>query len=190
MFHGTMVFGANQGRSEIWRVYRIRTANSTYHLEVEAQSARYPRRVAVLTCLEPHSRAGESHEDSSPKAGGESLFVLSPMEWIGKCLTVGTVRTSELVSVDFISSAETRSAKPRPSAPAPAPVRQHEPEPPRWAPFPAGQVEMAEVAASLLKTVCHRRDLADALRADPRLRRRFEMALSECGLMLEAINER
>src|SRR5205085_2678427 len=136
--------------------------------------------------LEPVSRAGESHEDSSPKAGGESLFVLSPMKWIGKCLTVGTVRTSELQSVDFLSSAETRA---RPKAVS-SPPMQTEPEPPRWAPFPAGQVEMAEVASSLLKMVCHRRDLADAVRSDPLLQRRLKLALAGCGLMLETLNQR
>jgi len=181
----TMVFGSNSRRSNQWRLYRIRTANSVYELEVETPGV--GRRCVVLTCVEPANRAGENFEDSSPQAGAESLYALSPMEWMGRCLVVGTARTSEVQAVDFLASnAERRSLSRTRTFPLQPPQRAPEP-PPSWAPFPAGHVEMAEAAASLLKNVCHRRDLGAALETEQHLQQRLRLAFAECQLMLEAL---
>ena len=200
----TMVFGTTMRRSEKWRVYRIRTANSTYQLEVETGGTRQSRRCAVLTCVAPESRAGETFEDSSPQAGEQSLYALSPMDWIGTCLTVGTARTSQIQSVDFVAATEAGSAtlprarptqtgllaaQPTPEQPSEA-AQRREAERPAWASFPLGYVEMTEAAASLLKATCHRHDLRAALQHEPLLRRRIEHALAECRLMLEALDGR
>lgn len=167
----TRVFGTEMRRSSSWRVYRIRTENSTYELEVEGPTS--GRRCVVLTRVEP---AGERFEDSSPQVDGQSLFALSPVEWMGRCLTVGTARTSALQSVDFITTAEARSPR---TVFAPAAPKPH-----AWSPFPAGQVEMAETAAVLLKLVSDHQTLADAVRGDPVLRERLQIALASCRLML------
>lgn len=168
----------------MWRVYRIRTANSAYELEVQADGASSGRRCAVMTCVEPAHREGEAFEDSAPVVNGDSLFSLSPLEWIGRRLTIGTACTSEIQSVDFVRDASTCSL-PRSAR---APVTP--PQPPAWAPFPLGSVEMVEAAASVLKAVCHQRDLRAHLEHDRRLVRRLELALAECGLMVETLSDR
>jgi len=178
----TMVFGATLRRSEKWRVYRIRTANSEYELEVQAARANGERRCTVLTRVAPKDRAGETFEDTNPQADRESLYDLSPMDWIGKRLSVGTATTSEVQAVDFVKLAtersNTRTYAPSPERTQPA---QH------WAPFPLGYVEMTEAAAAVLNAVCHRHDLRTATEDDPLLRQRLRMALAQCQLMLDAI---
>lgn len=189
----TMVFGAETRQPERWRVYRICTANSTWNLEVETEQGK-ARRCAVLTCVAPPERAGRAFEDSAPSADEVSLFSLSPAEWIGKCLVVGTARTSQVQSVEFIGADEVRASIAKlqraPGAVEASPRQDEHERRPAWAPFPAGHVEMAETAASLLKTVCHRHDLTLAVRHDPLLDRRLKLALAECGLMLEALSRR
>jgi hypothetical protein len=190
-----MVFGATTRRSEKWRVYRIRTANSTYELEVQTEGV--GRRCTVLTRIEP---AGERYEDSAPQLDGQSLYAHSALDWIGKRLSVGTACTSEIQSVDFLTTASERS-RPSPttvfgsqSARAQAshaqPAVRVEERRPDWAPFPLGFVEMTEAAASVLKSVAHRHDLWDALQGDPQLVRRFQLALAGCGLMVETLTKR
>jgi hypothetical protein len=191
----TMVFGTTSRRSEKWRLYRIGTANSVYELEVEAEHSRVGRRCVVLTCIAPPERAGETFEDSSPLAETQSLYDLSPVDWMGKRLAVGTARTSEVQSVDFVSAnAERKSVTrqwPAVQARATQPIAAPREEPaPRWAPFPGGHVEMAEAAASLLKCVCHRHDLEAALERDEHLQQRMRLAFAECRLMLEALLRR
>src|SRR5690348_6556025 len=105
MHNETIVFGLAVRRSEKWRVYRIRTANSTYELEVQTETAEGARRCAVLTCIEP--KRPVCFEDSAPRISSEPLYALSPVDWIGKRLTVGTACTSEIHSVDFVKTSAT-----------------------------------------------------------------------------------
>jgi|JI10StandDraft_1071094.scaffolds.fasta_scaffold21881_3 hypothetical protein len=198
----TMVFGTNARRSEKWRLFQICTANTTYRLEVQDPQENDLRRCAVLTCLSPGERMGQTFEDSSPRAGGKSLFSLTPLDWMGKQLEVGTVRTSEIVSVEFLSMADapvSRREQPGSNSnqtmtfgTAPAPVTKQEPrqsEAPRsWSPFPLGAVEMAEVAAALLNAVAHQGDVARALASQPLAKKRLSMALETCRLMLQTID--
>lgn len=180
----TMVFGAEVRRSEMWRVYRIRTANSTYELEVQTEVSPGVRRCAVMTCVEPVQRAGQTFEDSSPLIGNESLYGVNPLDWIGRVVRLGTAATSEIQSVDFIRSGATRTTRaPVAAAPQQEPSRS-------WAPYPQGQVEMLEAAASVLKAVCHQHQLKRDLSHDRRLQRRYELAIAECELMLETLSER
>lgn len=185
----TMVFGAGARRSEKWRVYRIRTANSAYELEVQAEVGAGARRCAVLTCIEPASRNGEVFEDSAPQVGAQSLHAVSPMDWIGQPLTVGTARTSEIQSVDFIATTSARAQRGARQAAEPPPAPRRE-EPRTWAPYPLGSVEMAEAAASVLQALCHQRNLLHDLGGDPHLTKRLKLALAQCGLMLEALDKR
>lgn len=184
MAGSTMVFGAPTRRAEMWRVYRIRTANSTYELEVQSEGT--ARRCTVLTRVDP---AGESFEDSAPQLDGKSLYAESPLDWIGKQLAVGTARTSEIQSVDFLTTASERRASRTSIAVAapPAPAQERRPD---WAPFPLGFVEMTEAAAAVLSNVAHRHDLSAAIRNDPHLVRRLELALAQCGLMVETLTRR
>jgi hypothetical protein len=196
----TQVFGATMRRSEKWRLYQVRTANSTYELEVQSASPDDARRCAVLTCVAPESRAGQSFEDSAPRAGEQSLYAVSALDWIGKCLTVGTARTSEVQSVEFISASDapssvTRASRPRAQSGSNQTLvfqssRAKAEEPPPWAPFPLGHVEMAEACASLLRALCHRHDLDAALSNHPAHRRRLELALAQCRVLLESLPER
>jgi hypothetical protein len=193
MSHQTMVFGSSSRRSEKWRVYQVRTANSTYELEVEGPTPGDPRRCCVLTCVAPAHRAGEAFEDSAPRAGDQSLYAISPLDWIGKALTVGTARTSEVQSVEFIKTldgpASPRRTRAGSGSPPPreAPPSSQAPRP--WSPFPLGYVEMAEAAASVLQVLCHRREELIGSQHDPRLRKRLQLALASCRLMLESLPE-
>ncbi len=197
----TLVFGANMRRSEKWRLYQIRTANSTYELEVQSPTPGEARRCCVMTCVSPPERAGQTFEDSSPRAGDESLFGFSPFDWIGKTLTVGTARTSEVQSVEFMSASDAPAPRrggqrtqsvvfglPPTPAKAQPPPRPAQPAP-AWAPFPLGYVQMAEAAASVLQVLDHRRAVQEELRDDAMLRRRLEHALSTCRLMLESLDQ-
>lgn len=174
----------------MWRVYRIRTANSAYELEVQGGGEEGSRRCAVMTCVEPASRAGETFEDSSPQVETTSLFALSPLEWIGRRLSLGTACTSEIQSVDFVRQSPTRSLPPAPRQVAASTPPVAPQQPPPWAPYPLGSVEMVEAAASALKAVAHQHGLQRDLAGDPRLVRRLELALAQCGLLVEALSER
>lgn len=186
MTNGTMVFGSATRRSEKWRVYRIGTANSTYELEVQGEVAGEGRRCAVLTCVAPPARAGVTFEDSAPRVGDGDLFALSPVEWMGKTLSVGTARTTEIRSVDFVKTASEVTRRTFVPPPPPAPP----PPPPAYAPFPLGQIELLEAAAGALKAIAHRHDLRGAIAGTPHLVKRYQLALAECGLMLEALDRR
>jgi hypothetical protein len=212
MSNATMVFGATMRRSEMWRLYRIRTASSVYELEVQGETSGSSRRVAVLTCVEPAARAGESHEDSSPRSGDASLFDGSPLDWIGKPLAVGTIRTSVLQAVEFITSSSTRtrsrtsftspaagpgwttspptSARPTTTTSPPATTAARSREPLPWSHFPLGEIEMMEAAASVLQTLCRRHDLPGAIAHDAVLQKRLKLALAQCGLMVETMTRR
>jgi hypothetical protein len=201
----TMVFGASTRRTESWRVYQIRTANSLYELEVQEAGA--PRRCAVLTKLGPSGEALQTFEDSQPRLGDRCLYDVSPLDWMGQALAVGTACTSPVQSVEFVKETSFRAprgsatlvfssppsqpvAAPAPRSEAPAPARAAEPAPPPWAPFPLGCVEMLEAAASVMGAVCHRHDLEAALARDPKLARRYRLALAQCGVMLETLTGR
>jgi hypothetical protein len=164
-----------------WRVYRIQTQNSLYELEVQDAPRQGARRCAVLRCLEPRSRAGEAYEDSSPLVGTRSLFDVSPLEWIGARLFIGTAETSLVQEVDFVTS---RAEPHAPTAPKAAP------RPSPWERFPDGYVELAETTAGILKGLCHCEDLFFAVRSDTLLERRLQLALAQCRLMLDAMKRR
>ncbi|MDP2275489.1 MAG: hypothetical protein Q8N23_16165 [Archangium sp.] len=169
-------------------MYRIRTANSTYELEVQGEAATQSRRCAVLTCVEPKARAGAAFEDSMPLIGGAPLYDSSPLEWIGRTLSVGTARTSEIQAVDFVATTSGPRRTTTNHTTVGPPPRE---EPQRqWAPFPLGQIEMVEAAASVLKAVCHQHHLPSAIQHDAHLVKRLKLALAECGLMLEAMERR
>ncbi|MBL8919835.1 MAG: hypothetical protein JNJ54_13285 [Myxococcaceae bacterium] len=197
----TMVFGAPTRRTEAWRVYRIRTANSEYELEVQEPGG--ARRCTVLTKLAGEA-AVQSFEDSQPRVGERCLYDVSPLEWMGQPLAVGTACTTPIQSVDFVRHAPLRTqraaatpkntlvfseAPARASRPAPAPDTAA-PAPKSWAPFPLGCVEMLEAAASVLGAVCHQPSLASALEGDPRLAKRYRLALAQCGVLLETLDAR
>lgn len=183
MVSATMVWGGPVRRNEAWRLYRIRTANSTYELEV--QESGVDRRCTILTKLDPHDGVLQSFEDSAPRVGTQSLYDVSPLDWIGRRLAVGTVCTSELVSVDFLTTSTTRAARHR--APRAQPASPPPAAPPPWAPFPLGNVEMLEAAASVLGAIAHRHDLLAALQQNPKLARRYQLALAQCGLLMETL---
>src|SRR5688572_1810013 len=80
-----------------WKVYRIETASSRYHLGVFPGDG-VRRRCAVLKGTS-HGRHIEA-QDSAPLLGGRSLFDVPESEWIGHSLEVGTARTSPIRSVE------------------------------------------------------------------------------------------
>lgn len=199
----TMVFGAPTRRTEAWRVYRIRTANSEYELEVQEPGA--GRRCTVLTKLAGEA-AVQSFEDSQPRVGERCLYEVSPLEWMGQPLAVGTACTTPIQSVDFVRHAPLRTQRapssatmafppgasraPHPTPAHAAPTAASSATPQSWSAFPLGCVEMLEAAASVLGAVCHRPDLAAALEGNPRLSKRYRLALAQCGVLLETLGNR
>lgn len=205
----TMVFGAPTRRTQAWRVYQLRTANSLYELEV--QEAGEGRRCTVLTRLDAQGAALQCFEDSQPRVGERCLYDVSALEWIGQPLAVGTACTTPIQSVDFIRNAPVRTQRATASA-APSgspqtmvfgvkkdssrePVREQRAPPqqqqaPAWSAFPLGSVEMVEAAANVLAAVCHQRDLLDALQGNALLAKRYRLALAQCGVLLETLSNR
>jgi len=194
----TMVFGASTRRAEAWRVYQLRTANSVYELEVQVGDG--PRRCTVLTKLGANGEGLQSFEDSQPRLGERCLYDVSPLEWMGQSLSVGTACTSRIQAVDFVKEAAQRraptttmvfapSSSTGRSSPA-AKASSASSAPPSWAPFPMGCVEMLEAAGSVLGAVCHRHDLPAALARDPKLAKRFRLALAQCGVLVETLSAR
>src|SRR6187402_11445 len=81
-----------------WRVYRIQTRGSEYHLGVfNGSDGRRP--CVVLRGLSRGLGQTVDLQDSAPLIGGRSLFDLPPSEWVGKALEVGTATTSAVQSV-------------------------------------------------------------------------------------------
>lgn len=199
----TMVFGAPTRRSDAWRVYQIRTANSLYELEVQEGDG--PRRCTVLTKLDEKGAVLQTFEDSQPRIGEKCLYDVSPLDWMGQTLAVGTACTSAVQSVDFIRNSPSRTLRMPAGSSRPAtmvfgdsrsntsaPKRQESvaEKPPAWSPFPLGSVEMVEAAANVLGAVCHRHDLLAALEGNTLLGKRYKLALAQCGVLLETLTNR
>ena len=178
-----------------WAVYRVQTASSRYSLGVYPGSGER-RRCAVLR--------GWSHgahvnaEDSAPLVGDKSLFELSPSEWIGQRLQIGTTKMSPVRSVELeddptvitsITSGAPMVITSRQMAPVAASAEPERPKRQRPA-YPADMVEYAETAASLLRAVYAKEGLAGDLRGQVDLERRFKVAVGECFLVLKALGER
>lgn len=184
----TFVASTSVRCTEKWRVFQVRTENSTYTLEVQGGLG---RRCAVLTCIAPPERAGVTYEDSGPQVGDVSLFEASPIEWIGKRLLVGTAKTSAVQAVDFLTATD-RPAAPvaarqgtftiTAANPAPAPQPREERA---WSAYPVGPVEMAEAAASVLRSLAHDRLLEGALAGNKALTKRLQLALETCRALLD-----
>lgn len=183
-----------------WIVYRVRTASSEYHLGVF--SGGWGKRACAV--LRGRSRGGMGEaidvQDSAPLVGGESLFSVSTDSWVGRALEIGTVTTSPIQSVEeerdrsVVTAITTRTslartdaataASPRTSVRA---ARREEKESSTWAPYPEDHVEYVELASRLLRAAYQKRGLLTDLAAHPQLCERFELALSECFLMLKGI---
>jgi len=176
-----------------WVVYRVQTASSRYTLGVFGGSGDR-RRCAVLR--------GWSHgahinaEDSAPLIGDKSLFEVSPSEWIGQRLRIGTTNTSSVQSVELeddptvVSSITSLAPAVSSSRQLVQPTAESE-RPKRQRPaYPADMVEYAETAASLLRAVYAKEELARDLRGQGDMERRFKVAVGECFLVLKALGER
>ncbi len=176
-----------------WVVYRVQTKSSRYTLGVFGGSAGR-RRCAVLR--------GSSHgeqvnaEDSAPLVGEKSLFDLSPPEWVGHSLQIGTTKTSPIQSVELeddpivVTSVTSLAPVVTSSREFEAGSSKRAATTRQWSAYPADMVEYAESAAKLLQAVYAKQDLADDLRAHPKLAQRFKFAVGECFLVLKALGER
>jgi hypothetical protein len=120
-----------------WVVYRVHTASSRYSLGVFGGSGER-RRCAVLRGWSHGTQVNA--EDSAPLIGEKSLFELSPSEWIGQRLRIGTTNTSPVQSVELeddptvvtsITSFAPAISTSRQLAQAPAEVREAQEAAPR-----------------------------------------------------------
>lgn len=64
------------------------------------------------------------------------------------------------------------------------------PPPSPWAAYPENDVEYAEEAGAFLRRVFNKKQLVDDLKGHPDFQQRFELALSECLVMLKEIGKR
>lgn len=183
-----------------WTVYRVRTSASQYHLAV-FEGLLERRKCAVLRGMSQGLRREIDLQDSAPLIGGKCLFEVPPSQWIGKQLEIATATTSPVQSVEeeqdrgiltsitsAIALANGDQQQPaRTSVGEAARRQQRESE---WAPYPENFVEHVEIAASLLRSVYWRKLLLEDLRARPELLERFQVALSECLLMIKEVGGR
>jgi 6-pyruvoyltetrahydropterin/6-carboxytetrahydropterin synthase len=82
-----------------WKVYRLKTLSSEYHLGVFAGESGH-RPCAILRGLSRGLGQLIDLQDSAPLIGGKSLFGIPPEKWIGKSLEMGTATTSPIQSVE------------------------------------------------------------------------------------------
>lgn len=159
-----------------WRVYRIKTRSSKYHLALR-DGIRGQRPCAILRGYS-HGRSIDV-TDSAPEVGNRPLFSIPPEKWIGEVVCVGTVQTSSVVSVEEeldlaivrdITIDRAVQAPPRP-------------------PYPGDFVEYLEVCSSLLRKVHQKTELERDLATDPKMLNRFKIALGECALNVEGLRE-
>lgn len=168
-------------RSAGWKVYRIETQSSRYHL------ALFPggggeRRCAVIRGRS--SSAGRSIEDrdSDPLADGVSLFDLEPQAWVGRSLEIGTTSTSAIREVAVETEPSVITAMTHVAL-----ARTEEKKDHGWAPYPENLVEYVETAASLLRSVYKDRNGLSTVRGRDELRTRLEVAAIECLAMLKGL---
>jgi hypothetical protein len=183
-----------------WTVYRIATERSSYHLSVYDGARGRP--IAVLLGCSDDRRIEQT--DSAPLVGGRLLFGLDHMAWIDHALEMGSVKTSPIVRVERETSAIViraiidaagvtiaRGKNPRMiveniTGDTDAPRRIV----PADFPYPEDNVIRLESAAHFLSAVGERTMLVEDLERFPDLMKRFQVALNECLLAVNALGGR
>jgi hypothetical protein len=175
-----------------WKVYRVRTQKSIYHLGI-CGGRDGLRRCAVLRS----TNTGDV-TDCAPLIAGKSLFDVAPDSWVGGCLEIGTTKTSPVLGVDVeedisIVRSITNSgvkmvmitpqgqAQLQPSAADRSVVTSRRPA------YPEDFVERSEAAASYLRKCARVASLADDLRRYPHLLDRYRAALDDAATRLLAL---
>lgn len=79
------------------QTFRVVTQSSVYILQLHEQRA---RRFVVMRGEPGTDREHVMVRDSDPRVGEYSLFDLEPQEWVGQCLEIATMTTSEVRSVE------------------------------------------------------------------------------------------
>jgi hypothetical protein len=77
--------------------FRVVTQSSVYVLQLHEEGA---RRFVVMRGEKGTAREHVMVRDSDPRVGEYSLFDLEPQEWVGQCLEIATMTTSEVKSVE------------------------------------------------------------------------------------------
>jgi hypothetical protein len=176
-----------------WTVYRIATSSSEYHLGIFAGGTGR-RRCAVLRGRSSQGNS-VSAEDTNPLIGNTSLFDVPPAEWLGARLDIGTTRTSAVRSVELEEDPAVIHFMTRPltnvalaeDSPRPSERRLYAAT---RAAYPEDCIEQTELAAKCLTAVYAKNELLHDLKSQAELRRRFELAMGECFLLIKAMGTR
>jgi len=192
------------------RVLRVRTKSGSSYTVGLLPGA---RRTAILRGRAADGSQLEVRDPDGQLDDRRSLFDVDPQGWVGFGLEVGSIATSRLVAAEdeederevtavrgalgggpenpVVRSRPAPSITPRIEAPAARAVPTAVPAPrPEALGYPEDHVAELEVAASYLRRAYRKRELLDDLEAHGALKDRFEVALSECALMLQALGRR
>ena len=74
-------------RAHGWRVYRVRTVSSTYHVAIGRTNG---KGLAILRGYSVGAARLVDVQDSDPRLGTQSLFDVAPSDWAGRPLAFGT----------------------------------------------------------------------------------------------------
>jgi hypothetical protein len=178
-----------------WKVYRVRTQGSIYHLGI-CGGRDGLRRCAVL-----RSASKGDVTDCAPLIAGQSLFDVAPDGWVGGCLEIGTTKTSPVLGVDVeedisivrsITNSGVKMVMITPHASPPHPQQRDQSVVTSRRPaYPEDYVERAEAAASYLRKCARVQSLAEDLRrtSDPHLVERYRLALDDAATRLLALKK-
>jgi hypothetical protein len=90
----TTIFGFRWGAT---KAFRVVTQSSVYILSIHEDGQ---RRYAFIRGEAGTDREHVMGRDSDPRVGEYSLFDLEPQEWVGKCLEIAAMTTSEVQEVE------------------------------------------------------------------------------------------
>lgn len=165
-----------------WRVYRVRTQNSSYSVGLRLSGKR-------VGALRGHSQSGGdiNVRDSEPTVGGVSVFDVAPNEWVGRALDFAGITTSPVIAVSTETDANVITEITSPGARALVP-RMEERDQRRPKPeHPVSILEYAEYAHSLLGYVSRDKEAIRLLARSEPWATRLKLALSGAVTMANAI---
>lgn len=173
-----------------WTVHRVKTRSSTYTLGLYTKPGE--RRVAVLRGRSAGMGQDISAMDSDPRIGDESLFDVPVAAWVGKPLTIGTIGTSPVASVEkendpaevtgVVRALSTSSLAPRAATEARASSR-----PPDVSRYPLNYVEGLENMAAWLRRMANQPHIMEDIAERSAWTQRVRIALVNARQALEDI---
>ncbi|MCC6811544.1 MAG: hypothetical protein IT381_29205 [Deltaproteobacteria bacterium] len=176
----TKTFVGNVSVETGWRVYRVRTQNSSYSVGLRVAGKR-------VGALRGHSQSGGAINvrDSDATVGGVSVFDVEPDHWLGRVLDFAGITTSPVLEVSKETDANVITEMTSPGVRALAPRQAEQPRP--RPEYPVSVMEYAEHAHALLGHVARDQQAIRLLVGKEAWATRLKLALSGAVTMANAI---